>query len=62
MSIKGQPFVPPELNAKAFNCPLCHAYAAQHWGYVAAKQPSGETSTLNNWRRSTCTHCWDSLM
>src|SRR5206468_4840175 len=47
-----QPFTPPTFGATAFNCPVCNAYAQQHWSLARADWGSG-----GDCRFSRCTHC-----
>lgn len=52
-----QPFVPPILNATAFNCPYCNAYARQIWGKMGRFKESQLVSYLENFSMATCDHC-----
>jgi hypothetical protein len=54
-----QPFKSPQLNAKAYNCPHCHAFAQQHWYELKLNTAVGFRDTL--FRVSKCTHCGESL-
>jgi hypothetical protein len=56
-----QPFVAPTFDAKAFNCPLCHAYAQQHWERVA-RHGHQRVEWLDEYGASFCLHCKKWLM
>src|SRR4051794_18229215 len=50
------PFTPPKLNATAFHCPRCGAYAAQRWrGFHYEER--GSFVQEENIKRSQCGHC-----
>ncbi|HZJ13282.1 MAG TPA: DUF4145 domain-containing protein [Methyloceanibacter sp.] len=51
-----QPYTPPEYESKAFNCPLCHAYAQQYWQKVY-REAGGSVRELPEYRTSKCSHC-----
>lgn len=51
-----QPFILPELNLKAFNCPCCNAYAQQSW-LVAGGQISHGFKTFKDVFFAECNHC-----
>ena len=58
--MKGK-YAPPTFEATAFNCPHCHAYAKQHWYYMAAKE-TGEAYFTSyrddiDFFLSFCEHC-----
>ena len=51
-----QKFIHPQFNRSSFNCPLCHAFAHQHWG-DAIFNGMNESHSLNNVAFSHCSHC-----
>jgi hypothetical protein len=56
------PFVPPTLNAKAFNCPLCQAYAQQIWqDILRTKGLHYAPDNIPDFHASYCTHCHEWL-
>lgn len=53
-------YIPPQLNARAFNCPKCQVYAKQEWFYLnAAERPDGCGSNRydDRFRVSYCGNC-----
>jgi hypothetical protein len=50
------PFTPPALNANAYNCPLCRAYAKQSWWNVLAGAPNNSVP-IEGLRVAYCSHC-----
>jgi len=50
------PYVPPEYEREAFNCPHCNAYAKQswHWLYLGRSKMSSADAHI---RKSVCSHC-----
>ncbi len=42
-----QPFIPPELHLKAFNCPYCKAYAQQNWPTIYTRSLSNNPLSFN---------------
>ena len=56
-----QPFVPPAFGSKAFNCPLCRAYAQQEWQEVYRLVPNGRFAEMPHYHMSNCTHCGEWL-
>lgn len=48
-----QPFTPPALNATAFNCPHCNAFANQVWFPSFA----GTGKSIDGFRIALCSHC-----
>jgi hypothetical protein len=54
------PFVAPTLEAEAYNCPLCHAYAHQRWEKV--QRLGYNPAILQDYRTSCCQHCHGWLM
>ena len=49
------PYVEPGLDRKAFNCPLCNAYANFWWSSVSVSVPNGQTSI--RFKAAQCAHC-----
>ena len=49
------PYVQPELDKGAFNCPFCNAYANFHWSQVQVSVPGGQTSIDH--KAAQCVHC-----
>jgi hypothetical protein len=56
-----QPYVAPIFDAKAFNCPICHAYAQQYWQRIA-RHGQQDMAWLVEYATSHCTHCGNWLM
>lgn len=52
-----QPFVPPQIDGKAFNCPQCHAYAQQVWRNILRGDQPRTPDTLEDFKASFCMHC-----
>jgi Domain of unknown function (DUF4145) len=52
------PFKPPTYRSEAFNCPLCGAYAHQHWAetHIHLSPPQG-WSIVSGLEISGCGHC-----
>jgi hypothetical protein len=50
------PYIPPTLDAKAFNCPLCHAFAQQRWANIV-RQDLDAGRIVSEFKASQCTHC-----
>lgn len=50
------PYKAPQLNASAFNCPICTAYSAQIWGDMGPVI-SGVWRPTKDGRISICSHC-----
>jgi hypothetical protein len=48
------PYTPPQFDLKAFHCPLCGAYAHQHWSFVRLVNVA---SALDNLKVAYCSHC-----
>lgn len=52
------PFVPPEFNAPAFNCPHCNAFAKQIWMRIfTSYSEGGMLSDFPNLKKAVCAHC-----
>lgn len=51
------PFVPPQLKAKSFNCPQCHAYAQQIWRDILRSDYPQTPDNIDEFKASYCTHC-----
>ena len=52
------PYTPPALNAAAFNCPHCNAYANQHWSPVLhAKYAASITEAVPSFSVAQCRRC-----
>jgi hypothetical protein len=49
--------VPPARAARAFNCPLCGAYSAQHWNELGTLNGMGGFTPESHVASSTCLHC-----
>jgi hypothetical protein len=56
-----QPYVPPALDAQAFNCPLCHAYARQDWLSTYCQENRGMFNVITHLKASVCSHCHEWL-
>jgi len=57
--MRGQ-YIPPALEAEAFNCPHCHVYSKQWWGYLNASEQDDGCGTNfydGNYRVSICESC-----
>lgn len=50
------PYIAPEFEKTAFNCPFCNAYAKQIWS-IATYHSAGGFKNLNNVEVCFCTHC-----
>lgn len=48
-----QPYTPPALMVKAFNCPHCNAFSNQHWHQ--SQTSSGHS--VNGFTIAICAHC-----
>lgn len=51
-----QPYTPPHLHVSAFNCPMCNAFAKQHWETLYIGK-DGTIRRADFWNSSTCEHC-----
>ena len=51
------PFVQPTVDAKAYNCPFCNAYANQSWGDVKWVAGGYNRGLIDGLRQGTCAHC-----
>jgi len=51
------PYTAPSCDAKAFNCPHCHAYANQLWGPINKMIGGANHGAINGARLGTCVHC-----
>ena len=49
-------YVPPTYGIAAFNCPICNAYADQHFGRTYFSNEGGSTEQLSIWT-SRCRSC-----
>src|SRR6266851_2713543 len=56
------PYTPPKLGRKAFNCPLCQAYAQQGWSEVYYASAGNPGKKLDGFARSRCLHCSEALV
>lgn len=52
-----QPYIPPELDRSAFNCPRCNAYAKQLWGDAHGLFDGNSYDEINGIKFAWCTHC-----
>jgi len=54
-----QPFTPPALNIKAFNCPHCNAFANQYWHRSGLYDITinKNLGVINDFFISVCNHC-----
>jgi hypothetical protein len=54
-----QPYTPPKLSLKAFNCPFCNAYSEQRW--VSFYQIVSTGHKIEKWSKNLnlalCSHC-----
>lgn len=50
------PYIAPQLDENAFNCPLCHAFAQQRWSEMLRRDADG-IRTVSDFKASLCTHC-----
>jgi len=51
------PYAPPAIDVKAFNCPLCHAYARQFWTGLGWLDGRGYLNPIDGLNASQCYHC-----
>jgi hypothetical protein len=57
--MKGK-YIPPILNGKAFNCPVCHVYSKHDWYFLRASENEtgfGMQHEDGTFRVSYCKHC-----
>jgi hypothetical protein len=53
-------YTQPEIDADAFNCPHCEAYASQSWSVLKIKSNgTGHHNRINNAKRGRCTNCYN---
>ena len=50
-------YTPPEIDADAFNCPHCEAYASQSWSVLKIKSNGMGHNRINNAKRGRCANC-----
>lgn len=55
--MSSQPYVPPEWEKEAFNCPDCNAYANQEWLRVTGIAEDGRNVNFLHLRIGVCAHC-----
>lgn len=48
-------YIAPELNLRAFHCPICGVYANQYWRTLLWNQ--SPPALITDWKTATCTHC-----
>ncbi len=55
---RSAPYVAPEYEATAFNCPICNAYAQQDWGYAwSSPGPHGPFRQADPYKFANCSRC-----
>ena len=55
--MQNTPYTSPSCNAKAFNCPHCHAYSNQGWGVIHRYVGQSNRGVIDGALLGTCTHC-----
>lgn len=50
-------YTAPTIETRAFNCPLCSAYASQVWSTIYRTRPNGSRAETPELRTSECVHC-----
>lgn len=51
------PYIPPQFKSNGFNCPFCHAYAKQEWGYPPRIVGGADYGSVEAFANCRCTRC-----